>query len=72
MENRQGAELSVEGMSCKHCAAAIKERLGSLTGVAEVNVDLDQAKVTVKGNGFDRSALVREIDALGYEAKILA
>ena len=72
MEKRQSIELSVEGMSCEHCAAAIKERLGSLPGVTEVDVDLDKAKVTAKGNGLDGSALAREIDSLGYEAKVLA
>ena len=32
--------LSVEGMTCGHCARAVTEELSALPGVAEVSVDL--------------------------------
>lgn len=70
MPEQQIINLAVEGMRCKHCAAAIKDRLGSFPGVAAVEIDLASGKVTVKGNGLDGSYLAREIDALGYTAEV--
>lgn len=40
--------LNVEGMSCMHCVAAVKESVGSLPGVTKVEPDLNTKKVTVE------------------------
>jgi len=45
--------LTIEGMSCEHCAAAVKEALESIPGVIEAEVDLD--------NGFARASLDYEV-----------
>lgn len=39
--------LSVQGMSCGHCEAAVKKAVGALKGVDKVAVDLNGKKVTV-------------------------
>ena len=39
--------LNVKGMSCSHCAAAVKNAVGALPGVYNVNVDLASGRVTV-------------------------
>jgi copper chaperone len=39
--------LTVEGMSCNHCKAAVKKALKKIEGVEEVNVDLVGKKVSV-------------------------
>jgi copper chaperone len=39
--------LSVPGMSCSYCEAAIKKAVGALNGVDKVSVDLSSKKVTV-------------------------
>jgi copper chaperone len=39
--------LSVQGMSCSHCEAAVKKAVGALNGVEKVGVDLNGKKVTV-------------------------
>ncbi|XP_062091830.1 copper transport protein ATX1-like [Humulus lupulus] len=38
------------GMSCQGCVGAVKRVLGKLEGVESFDVDIDQQKVTVKGN----------------------
>jgi len=43
-------ELQVRGMTCNHCVHAVKEELGALAGVQDVQVALDPegaSKVTV-------------------------
>ncbi|MGE5583521.1 MAG: copper chaperone CopZ [Bacillota bacterium] len=63
--------LTVEGMSCQHCVNSITKAVGSLRGVAEVNVDLKGKKVTV---GYDPQAVTLQnikdtIENQGYEVK---
>lgn len=44
--------LKVEGMTCQHCVQTVSERVGKMPGIENVEVDLDQKKVTVN---FDES-----------------
>ena len=40
--------ISVEGMSCEHCVAAVKSALEKLDGVKAAKVDLKKKTATVK------------------------
>lgn len=62
--------LSVPGMTCGHCEAAVKSEVGKITGVESVSVDLDSKDVVVTGEALDFDALVEAIDEAGYEASI--
>lgn len=62
--------LVVEGMSCQHCVASVKNRLGALPGVENVDVSLESGKVKVVGNGIAAPFIIREIDTLGYKARL--
>jgi copper chaperone len=33
--------FAVSGMTCNHCVAAVREEIGTLSGVSDVTVDLD-------------------------------
>ena len=59
--------LSVPGMTCGHCEAAVKQEVGALAGVTDVQVDLDSKDVTVTGGDLDREAIVAAIDEAGYD-----
>ena len=59
--------LSVPGMTCGHCEAAVKGEVGKVAGVAAVAVDLDTKLVTVSGDELDRDAIVAAIDEAGFE-----
>jgi copper chaperone CopZ len=63
------AELtySVPGVSCGHCRAAITEEVSSVAGVESVDVDLDDKRVTVRGDGLDDAAVRAAIDEAGYD-----
>ncbi|CAK9188344.1 unnamed protein product [Ilex paraguariensis] len=38
------------GMSCQGCVGAVKRVLGKMEGVETFDIDLEEQKVTVKGN----------------------
>jgi copper chaperone len=60
--------LTVEGISCAHCKAAISDEVTRVSGVESVEVDLDTKLVTVRGTDVDDAAVVGAIDEAGYEA----
>jgi copper chaperone CopZ len=59
--------LTVPGMSCGHCEAAVKREVGAVDGVDSIDVDLSTKLVTVRGNDLDRDAIVVAIDEAGYD-----
>ena len=59
--------LSVPGMTCGHCEAAVKQEVGSVAGVVSVAVDLDSKDVTVVGDALDRNTIVEAIDEAGFD-----
>ena len=59
--------LTVPGMTCGHCEAAVKQEVGALSGISDVAVDLDSKLVTVTGDPLDRDAIVAAIDEAGFD-----
>lgn len=62
--------LSVPGMSCGHCEAAVKSEVGRVSGVESVSVDLDSKDVVVTGHALDLGAIIAAVDDAGYEAGV--
>ncbi|MCF8890729.1 copper chaperone CopZ [Priestia megaterium] len=61
--------LSVKGMSCGHCVKSIEGSVGELNGVQHVEVNLNEAKVTVEfdQNKVSLESIKEAIDDQGYE-----
>lgn len=59
---------TVAGMHCGHCERAVKEEVGAVPGVADVEVDLETKRVTVRGDALDDTLLRAAIEEAGYEA----
>lgn len=60
--------IMVTGMSCDHCASAVRAEIGALPGVAEVDVDVAAGKVRITAEPVpDDAALRKAIEAAGYE-----
>lgn len=59
--------LYIDGMSCAHCAAHVKDALESVDNVKEATVDLEKniATIVTDGNVEDR-LLTAAIDDAGY------
>jgi len=62
---------SVPGVHCGHCEAAVTRELERVSGVANVDVDLEAKLVTVSGDALDDSAVVAAIDEAGYDAELI-
>jgi copper chaperone len=59
---------SVPAIHCAHCAMSIREEVEEVTGVDEVDVDLESKAVTIRGHELDDGALRAAIVEAGYEA----
>ncbi|WP_046469283.1 heavy-metal-associated domain-containing protein [Allosalinactinospora lopnorensis] len=60
--------ITVSGMSCGHCVSSVKEEVGALPGVQDVQVDLESGRVTVDSSTpLSDEQLKTAIDEAGYE-----
>ena len=70
-ENNMEKILKVEGMSCMHCVAHVKEALEKLEGVREADVKLEEKRAEVKlDKEVSDDSLVKAVEGAGYSAKI--
>ena len=68
MADDSGTQVyTVPDVSCGHCVSAIGEAVGEVAGVAQVQVDLIDKRVTVEGSANDREVRAA-ISEAGYEA----
>jgi len=59
---------TVAGMTCGHCASAVREEIGKLGGVQQVEVDIATGRVTVASAGPLATAdVAAAVDEAGYE-----
>jgi P-type Cu+ transporter len=60
--------IPVEGMTCGHCQETVRKALEGVPGVRSARVDLNanQAEVSVEPRDFDRSTLTHAVEAAGY------
>ncbi|WP_285186575.1 MULTISPECIES: heavy-metal-associated domain-containing protein [unclassified Rhodococcus (in: high G+C Gram-positive bacteria)] len=60
--------VTVVGMTCQHCVAAVTEEVSALQGVTSVHVDLESGRVDVESDTpVDDAALAAAVDEAGYE-----
>ena len=70
-ENNMEKILKVEGMSCMHCVAHVKEALEKVEGVREADVKLEEKRAEVNmDKEVSDEALVKAVEGAGYSAKI--
>ncbi len=59
--------ISIEGMHCQHCVAAVTEALNGVEGVEKVAVSLENNNAVVEGNGFADAALKEAVEDTGFD-----
>ena len=60
--------IIVTGMSCEHCANAVRAEVGRLPGVTGVGVDVAAGTVRITGEPVPGDSALREaIEEAGYE-----
>jgi len=61
-------DYTVSGMTCSHCVAAVREEIGRLAGVQQVDVDLAAGRVTVTSTEpLPRADVAAAVDEAGYD-----
>ena len=54
-------------MTCEHCARAVRDEVGKIPGVVDVDVDVAAGKVRVTGSPVPGDSALREaIEEAGY------
>ena len=61
--------VKIEGMNCNHCKMSVEKALSQIDGIDSVSVDLQTGQANIFGNP-DMDEILREIDSLGYSAKL--
>lgn len=64
-------DITVHGMTCGHCVAAVTEELKTIDGVREVQIDLHEGgdspvRITSE-NDLDPQAVADAVDEAGYD-----
>ena len=60
--------MAVTGMTCDHCADAVRAEISKLPGVTGVDVDVDEGSVRVSGDPLPGDVSLREaVEEAGYE-----
>ena len=61
--------LTIEGMSCGHCVAAVRSALESVSGTTVESVEIGTATVLVDESRAPVGALIDAVQDAGYEAQ---
>lgn len=59
-------KINIEGMSCNHCVAHVKEALEGIKGVNTVDVSLERKSAVVETE-VDNDILINAIEEEGYD-----
>ncbi len=60
--------LEVTGMTCEHCASAVRAEISKLAGIASVEVDVATGAVLIAGEPLpDDAALGAAVEEAGYK-----
>ena len=60
------ATIQIKGMSCKHCVASVTSALQGISGISDVNVDLDRGEASYQGD-VDEQQVAQAVAAIGFE-----
>lgn len=58
--------INAENIKCEGCASTIRDALGKISGVHEVEVDITTGRVTVAADEGMRNAITAALQASGY------
>jgi uncharacterized membrane protein YraQ (UPF0718 family)/copper chaperone CopZ len=67
-DNRRVTELKVSGMRCNGCVTSVQRALSEISGVTDAEVQLDEGRALIRGDGFSVQELIEAVNSLGFEA----
>jgi len=58
---------TVKGMTCEHCAGAVTAEVSKIPGVTDVDVDVEQGRLTVtSAESVSTGAVTEAVEEAGY------
>lgn len=62
-------EFQVTGMTCGHCEMSVREEVGEVAGVEDIQVSAQAGQLVVTGPGeIDDAAVIAAVEEAGYSA----
>ena len=62
-------EYQVTGMTCEHCEMSVREEVGEVAGVTDVQVSAQTGRLVVTGDGeIDDAQIFAAVEEAGYQA----
>lgn len=59
--------ITVQGMTCGNCVKHVKEAISEVSGVSNVEIELDNGKVTIESAGdLDTESVKAAVSEAGY------
>lgn len=59
--------ISIEGMHCQHCSAAVTKALEALSGTSNVTVSLEKGQAQLEVGANSDAALREAIEDIGFD-----
>ncbi|QRY61060.1 heavy-metal-associated domain-containing protein [Gordonia sp. PDNC005] len=62
-------EYQVTGMTCGHCEMSVREEVGEISGVTDIQVSAQTGLLVVTASGdVDDAAVIAAVEEAGYSA----
>ncbi|MCF8608815.1 heavy-metal-associated domain-containing protein [Gordonia sp. HY285] len=62
--------ITVDGMTCGHCAASVREEISEITGVTNVDVDVASGRVDITSDAaLDAAVVGAAVTEAGYTVR---
>lgn len=68
-DSSAGRQYIVEGMTCSHCVASVREEVSLVAGVQSVDVELASGRLLVNGDGFSDDVVKASVEDAGYDLR---
>lgn len=63
------SEYQVTGMTCGHCEMSVREEVGEIAGVTNIDVSAETGRLVVTGqDDIDDAAVLAAVEEAGYTA----
>jgi copper chaperone CopZ len=59
----------VENIKCGGCMTSIKSAIMKFAGVKSVEINLEEEKISIVGQGVKKEAILKKLTSLGYPEK---
>jgi uncharacterized membrane protein YraQ (UPF0718 family)/copper chaperone CopZ len=66
--DEQSLVLKVDGMRCNGCVQSVQRALSEISGVTGAEVQLDEGRALIRGDGVSVQELIEAVTSLGFEA----